>query len=632
MNMKILIAEDSPTEALKAKLILEKQGYQVSRAVDGQEALQMAAVEKPDLIVMDTIMPRMTGYEAYQHIKANPQTGDIPVLMLMTNNGATVQPQPLGADMYIAKPYSPALLLEGVQAVRSRKNGYSDNFLAIMSHELRTPLHELVGMTDLLETTKLSAEQQQYVNKAKISINALSVMVSDLLEFSELEAGQLDLHEQSFDWAELVENTAVLLQSRAEEKGLNLSWQIDKAAPRNVVGDPKRLRQVLGNLLANAVKFTEKGQVDVTVTRIGGSDEAVSLHFVVRDTGVGIPPEKQHLIFEAFQQSDTTHTRNYGGIGLGLAVANQLVVLMGGNLQVASSGIPGEGSVFQFDLLLPLDKTAVTLPEPPKIVESPSLQVLLAEDSPTNQLIATANLKKAGHEVTVAENGRVAVEALTKREFDLVLMDVAMPEMDGLEATIAIRKMEANAGNGRHIPIIAMTAFAMQGYREKCLAAGMDGYVSKPISADELHKALEPFLERFQNGQNGRQKVGETAVSLTKALEIVDHDLDILEMVVEMFPQEYPSLLAALNEALAAGNGRDLEAPAHRLKAVLGSVGSGPAFALAAQLETMGMEGIVEGGTAVYQQLQTEIQHIVDFYGQSNWMTAAAAILGDRDG
>lgn len=630
MSMKILIAEDSPTEALKARLILEKQGYQVSQAADGQEALQAAAADKPDLIVLDTIMPRMTGYEAYQLLKANPQTGDIPVLMLMTNNGATPQPQPLGVDTYIAKPYGPELLLEGVQtAARSRKNGYSDNFLAIMSHELRTPLHELVGMTDLLETTALSAEQQQYVNKSKISINALSVMVSDLLEFSELEAGELDLQEQAFDWMALVADTAVLLQTRAEEKGVKLTWQLDESASRWIVGDPKRLRQVLSNLLANAVKFTEKGEVSVIVTTTSRSDDAVGLHFAVRDTGIGIPPDKQHLIFEAFQQSDTTNTRHYGGIGLGLAVANQLVALMGGTLQVTSSGIAGEGSVFEFGLTLPLDKSAAPPPQVTERAENYALQVLLAEDSPTNQLIARANLQKAGHAVTVAENGRIAVEALTMREFDLVLMDVAMPEMDGLEATRAIREMEKNGGNGRHIPIIAMTAFAMKGYREKCLEAGMDGYVSKPISAEALHKALDPFLDQIQNGHN---KPPVPAISLAKALAIVDDDLDILEMVVEMFPQEYPALLAAINEALEMGNGAHVEAPAHRLKAVVGSLGSGPAFDLADRLEMMGMTDALDGGTAVYQQLEAEIQRIADYYARSDWLAEASAILGEAHG
>ena len=655
---KVLIVEDSPTEALLARLILERQGYQVSVAADGKEGLVKAAEEKPDLIILDTILPRMSGYEAYQRLRVDPRTADIPVLMLLTDTEATDTPRRLGldADAYIAKPYTPPLLLAGVEQI-SRSNGRQpedadlvekdrqwyheelqkarreaemarqakSEFLATMSHELRTPLHEILGMTDLVLNTELTSEQRAYLLTTKNSANALLAIISDILEFAEIENGQLTLAADNFDLWLAVEKTIQIMIPHAQEKGLKLSCQIAPGVHRDLVGDPVRLRQVLTSLIGNAIRFTEHGEVAVGVEEIVPSQEKaggeVELHFHVRDTGIGIPKDKQDVIFETFRQADSSTTRQYGSIGLGLAMAKKLVELMGGRIWVESE--VGQGSTFHFTarfqhldqaLHTPDKTTGATEPEQPW-----QLRILVAEDSPTNQLIAQANLTKAGHTVQIVENGQKAIAAWEQGNFDLILMDISMPQMDGLEATRIIREREKQTG--RHIPIIAMTAFALKEYREKSLAAGMDAYISKPVSAGELHQAIAPFLKKAGPGELPAPP--RPAVDLHEALEVVDGDVDLLEAVAEVSLAEYPEHIAALKEALARQDAPGVEAAAHRLKGVLGNLGGLTARDAAQRLETMAEEGRLAGGEIALAELEAEIERVVAFYSDPGWKQKA---------
>jgi len=394
-----------------------------------------------------------------------------------------------------------------------RANRAKSEFLANMSHEIRTPMNGMIGMASLLEQTHLTAEQQGYTRTIQSCGETLLTVINDILDFSKIESGKMDLDEKEIDLRQCMEEVLIIFSAKAAQAGLELTCQVDEAIPRSIITDKDRLRQILINLISNAIKFTHQGEVRVRafISRTAGparkmqlakgdalQSGQIELGFEVKDSGIGIAPDKLDHLFKAFSQVDSSITRKYGGTGLGLVICDKLISLMGGRIRVESE--EGKGSIFSFTILTRPGRTEIGIaPTPP--VQLPTdlakrypLQILVAEDNPINQQLALIILTKMGYAPEFVENGKEALNKLKEKKIDLILMDIQMPEMDGLEATRIIRST-----NGARPFIIAMTANAMQGDQEEYLAEGMNDYLSKPVDLNELVRILKKWGEKLLN-------------------------------------------------------------------------------------------------------------------------------------
>ena len=636
-------------------------------------------------------------------------------------------------------------------------NQAKSDFLAKMSHEVRTPLNGIIGMTELALDTSLTDEQREHLEIVKTSADSLLTVINDILDFSKIEVGKLDFEPIDFNLRDSLGDIVISLAMRADAKGLELFCHISPDVPDSVVGDPGRLRQIIVNLVGNAIKFTEQGEVVVHVETESRTEEEVEMHFAVTDTGIGIPVEQQENIFNAFEQVDSSMTRKYGGTGLGLPIAAQLVEMMGGRIWVESE--IGKGSTFHFTARFGLQKDSAVGPIPaeladvhglpilvvddratsrrileemltnwqmkPTVVDSgrvalttmerakdagepfalillnanmpgmngfalaeqikqnpelagpkimmltaagwrgdaarcrelgitayltkaiikqsnlldaimttlgaPSsdddksplitrhylrkshVNILLVEDNPINQKVMSQILQQQGHTVTVADNGIKALETLEKQSFDLVLMDVQMPEMDGFEATATIREKEKMTGT--HIPIIAITAHAMKDYRERCLKAGMDDYISKPIQLEDIVSIIDKWAndggnkEKIVQSEPEEEKI-DTPIHLQQVLEVFEGDMEFLCELLDEFFNYVPDQIETLRQAIQSSDTKQVERAAHSIKGVASNLQAEKIRATALQLEEMARDSSLDEAMGCLNELEKEVERL----------------------
>jgi PAS domain S-box-containing protein len=649
----ILLADTNTNFIMVNQVAVRLYGYQNMEEMIGKTFLDLIAPEE---------RPRL-----FEHFKATLQTGSSRAMECTSlKKDGSLFPIEVNASLFVDAQGRPKGTIAIVRDNTERKHTTAElfnlnkqletakeaaeagsraksEFLASMSHEIRTPLNAVIGMLGLLSTSELSGPHREYVEIAHKSADGLLVIINDILDFSKIEAGKLLFEPVPFDLLSVVEETIDMMVMKTREKGLDLTVQYGPDVPRHFIGDSGRIRQVLINLVNNAIKFTQKGHIVIDVRAEEQVNEELLLRIIVEDTGIGIPSDTLDSLFKPFVQADASTTRRYGGTGLGLAISKRLVEMMRGT--IGASSRMGEGSAFWFTLCLPLDKqfTGVAVPMAEKVAlhlpaESGAtqtalpktarwgrpLRVLVVEDNIMNQRVTLLMLTELGCHVDLAANGRESIEIIELLPFDMVFMDCEMPEMDGFEATREIRRLQGD----KHLPIIAMTAYALQGDREQCLAAGMDDYLSKPVKLEDFQAALERWGPKEGRFLEGRLK---PPASLEKAPLTVENktsgvidphviarlrgladatDPSLLMRIFHLFLSDTPERITTLREAAATGDTAGLSKAAHSLRGACASIGVMGMAEICKILESLGHGKYVDGAMALVEKLETEFNQV----------------------
>ena len=520
----------------------------------------------------------------------------------------------IGATIDVTEQMNVQLRLKEQAAQAQAANVAKSAFLANVSHEIRTPMNGIIGMTDLLLDTPLNDTQREFTETVRGSADALLSVINDILDFSKIEAGKLDIDNIEMDLRRNVEDVGAMLGFQAQGRALELLIQVHPDVPDRVMGDPQRIRQCLINLVGNAIKFTRTGHIVVEVFGVGNREGKTLLHFEVRDTGIGLAPEVAQKLFQPFTQADSSTTRQFGGTGLGLSIVKRLVEMMGGTVGVDSE--LGKGSNFWFTLPLEtvITKAApVTALDPVRQLAAPERyngNVLLVEDNSVNQKVASCFLRCFGVSVTIANDGAEGVRAFEARRYDLVLMDLQMPVMDGMQATQRIREIEASRMGDRQsptrIPIIALTANAMTGQKERCIAAGMDGFLSKPLQSEQLHDVVARYCTGAQTADaqkveqllNTVTPAGAVNLDVTQLLDMAGNDMEFIREILGAYQESAEQLLIEMRQALDDGNRKALASAAHKLRGASANIHAQRARDVCALLENQAQTLPAEQGHA----------------------------------
>jgi signal transduction histidine kinase/HPt (histidine-containing phosphotransfer) domain-containing protein len=630
--------------------------FNVRPAKDGQTALNSARSNPPDLILLDILMPGIDGYETCKQIKADESLKDIPVIFISALSAPVdkVKAFDVGGVDYINKPFNKdeflarvtthlslrimqqsleeknkELRMAKIEAEESRKVAESANkakstFLANMSHEIRTPMNTIIGMTDLTLLKYSDEELRENLLAVKDSAKHLLDIINDILDISKIEAGRIELEIVDFDIIELIQSIIRTFTLYIQQNNIYLNFEKNEATPGIVKGDPVRLRQILVNLIGNSIKFTQEGGVTVRVTGNEETNRKIKYNIAVIDTGIGIPADKIHTIFESFSQADKSTTRKYGGSGLGLAITKELVELMGGRIQVQSQ--PEVGTTF--DLSLSFDqgnqksieddqskhKQTVVQDLNQFPSQSSKKRILIVDDNPENIKVATKFLTEFGYFTFDSINAKEALETISFMDFDIILMDIEMPDMDGIETTKLIR--DGKYGTNANIPIIALTAHALSSYQQKCIDAGMNDYITKPINFHELKLMIERVLssksEQFLTSLVQRRSKKDTLKVLNrkKAISRMLGNEDLYNKIIADYCKSFEDRMIIMKKAIGAKQFKDIRFQSHSLKSLSGTVGAEYVYEICSRLETNAANQCHDRMHELFTDLQSEFERV----------------------
>ena len=645
--LRIVYLEDDPADVRLVRDTLEDEGLCVElSAVDSRESFLSALEQSPDLILADYALPTFDGTEALALCREI--CPDRPFIFVTGALGEerAIETLKNGATDYVLKTRLSRLgmairravavaedvaarkraveQLNAAKAAAEAANQAKSQFLANISHELRTPMNSILGMIDVALPRVADAVAQDCLQTAKESADLLLTLLNDLLDSAKIESGKLDLESAPFSLRRVLEQTSRVFALRAGEKGLDFRCNVPETVPDLLLGDSVRLQQVLFNLAGNAVKFTEAGSVEIGV-RCLSQDRSARLEFEVRDTGIGIPPDCVNQLFQPFVQADASMARRFGGSGLGLSICKSLVQLMGGDIQVESSPA---GTKFYFTVRLLLAKELPCDGPEPEIAStacSAPLRILLVEDNLANQKLANYVLRDRGHQVDNAVNGQEAVELSEQNPYDVILMDVQMPIMSGLDATAAIRQRENPNGTGRRVPIIAMTAHATPSDRARCKAAGMDGYLCKPVKREELVAAVEQLAAignaadsavepSIASEEGGTSNIGQhfenfegSPINFRQAMVRLDGNFKLFRDMAKYFFNDALELMPEIRSAATRGDLETLADKAHWFKGTVLYLGAEAVTSALDRVERLSRAGDQTGAAAAVEVLDAEV-------------------------